>query len=165
MPNPNAIRPLSETPFVIESVVSDVPQGLITLREGERKHIRFQAKFSSKLSFELVIEVPEGAELVFEGAWELDTHAEVSQLIIIRGSGRVTVRQTATVALDATLLRRYVCDLSGDAMCQVDDDSRLVDAQSRIYTEVRSVLRDSARSTVRGRIVIGREASRSDVNM
>ncbi|MCR4312268.1 MAG: SufD family Fe-S cluster assembly protein [Candidatus Uhrbacteria bacterium] len=165
MPNPNAIRPLSEQPLMTEGLVGDVPVGYIVLQKDEKKTLQFLAKIFSKLSFDLVLEVPEGAELMLEGAFELAPGADVEQLVMIRGAGKVTLRQVANVERDARLMKRIVIDGRDGAVCIIDDATYLRGPCAKAEMVCRGVLRDAARSTVRGRIVIERGASGASADM
>lgn len=159
------MKPLSEAPLVVDGLVGDMPIGLIALAPHEKKTLQFSANYFSKLRSELIIDVPEGAQLTIEGFVRLESGSSLEYVCIIRGRGRVITRQRLEIAADAICIRRYVGDLSGEAVCEIDDDVHLVGEGARIVTDVRHVLRDGARSTVRGRIVVQKEAVRSDANM
>lgn len=161
----NPIRPLSEAPLLTSGLVGDMPVGRIVLAEHAQKTVLYSAKKKSRLSLDLIIETARGAELVVEGVLDVEEGATVAQVVVIRGEGKVTLRQAVRIHRDGELRRTVMIDGAGDANVAIDDDIVLAEPGARCVVDVRGVLRDSARSTARGRIVIERAAVRATANM
>ncbi|KKW29610.1 MAG: SufB/sufD domain protein [Candidatus Uhrbacteria bacterium GW2011_GWD2_52_7] len=164
MTSKHAMKPLSENPLIVNGWVGDLPTGPVVLAAGERRVLRYNVTISSQVRHEIVCQVPVGAELIIEGAVAIETSGIFEQTIMVRGSGKCTLRQ-ATELTGGSLLRRYAFELRNAGVCDIADQVNVLGIGARTSVDVHGVLRDSARSTVRGRIHIAPQAHGAQANM